>query len=229
MSIQELDRGPNEVSRKRFQTRLQALAAACVIAATPLCSEAALIVYTVQADWEAAVTGTIQVEDFNSVAVGALSTGTNSAGLIDIEIIGDAGFNAIGASGATDGTRFFLGEVDNSAPDIGSPDLVFGSDIIAFGADWISTATAAILIANAAGDTVNFLTELGIPGSGFLGVISDSSFTTVELRASGALNEVFEMDNLRFVEAGVPDPEPATLAVLALGLIGVAVRRRRHS
>jgi hypothetical protein len=79
---------------------------------------------------------------------------------------------------------------------------------------------ATLGLVGLAGSADATLIEVG-PG-GFLGVESSVTFVRAEVTFSNA-NGRFAFDNLRFE----PVPEPATLLLLASGLIGLTRLRRR--
>ena len=64
-------------------------------------------------------------------------------------------------------------------------------------------------------------------GTGFLGVISTNAFSSIRLFDTDQ-NETFGMDNVSFGVASVSIPESAPLALIALGLLGLAGYRRRR-
>lgn len=67
----------------------------------------------------------------------------------------------------------------------------------------------------------------------FAGAFSDVRFSTVTFEADGGHLSSFELDNLRYGAVPTPPtgtvPEPASVAVFALGALGTLSRRRRTS
>ncbi len=65
----------------------------------------------------------------------------------------------------------------------------------------------------------------------FFGVLADTPFTTVSFtlpRTFGTSNAT-GFDAMLFGQAPAPVPEPGTLALFALGAVGIALARRRRS
>lgn len=211
-----------------------ALAAVAVLSFLQPASADPIDVYTSRASWETALGGVIQTENFNGLTPGALSLGSNSAGLIDIDISGSSvRENAINDGSHPldiDGSNFYLGDVARSVTGASTlVSLVFPGAVLGFGADWESTTSLRGLTVTINGETVVFSDHLTGLGSGFLGFVAASSFTEADLdleeNTSGA-NELFGMDDISFGD-GDRIPEPLSLALLAAGTVALALRRRR--
>lgn len=84
------------------------------------------------------------------------------------------------------------------------------------GTTLVGSLTGADVTPNAGGDQ-------GINGTFYVNVHSTLAFDTVEARSSGY---AFEIDNFAF-DAPVAVPEPTTIAVLGIGLIGLGWIRRK--
>jgi len=185
-------------------------------------AKAVLTVYTDRGSWEGVV-GSFATEDFNALATGPMSRGTNNAGVIDIQI---GGLNAPRgneiATGATefdfDGSNHIHGDVSSVSLDV-SFSILFDRPIAGFGADWVSTTTGGLLTMLIDGETVKFSDHMSGNGNGFLGVVSDSTFTTasfgLEIISTNRTNEQFGMDNI-----AVYVPEPCSFVLIGLGVLG---------
>jgi PEP-CTERM motif len=76
------------------------------------------------------------------------------------------------------------------------------------------------------GDGTVFTTTLSGVGLQFIGYESASGIDHVRIKDNGGDDFVIYLDDLRFEGNAVP--EPGTLALLSIGLFGVAVARRRR-
>jgi hypothetical protein len=205
---------------------------------------AAVLVYTDRAAWEAAASASpvkhfTSNTDFESAAPGPLYSGINHivGSGVTIEIAGDPGSNRIEDDPSDplspNGSKFYAGEVDGSAPDAGFPALSFGgigppgqTKVLGFGADWVGTTGQDGLTMNVAGTTIVFSNYLPT-GSGFLGVLA---FTQTDINPVVLGTEIpggtqlFGMDNITHLFTPVP---PAVLLFGSglLGLIGIARRK----
>ncbi|MDP6816263.1 MAG: PEP-CTERM sorting domain-containing protein, partial [Alphaproteobacteria bacterium] len=110
----------------------------------------------------------------------------------------------------------------------------FSPGITAFGAEWDTdlegqgTGIALLLtFADASVQTVETEVPDNFTGQ-FFGIVSDTVIASIRLDegTQGGLQETFDMDNARFVVASAV-PEPATLTLFGLGLLGVGAARRR--
>jgi hypothetical protein len=115
--------------------------------------------------------------------------------------------------GATDGTRSVNIE-DNSSSIF---TLSFGSAINSFGAYFLSSQDISITFSGGASGSFS------VPSSGstFFGLLSPTNFSTISFDATGS--SFYGVDELRYGLTEVP--EPSTLAIFALGLMGLASRR----
>ena len=177
-------------------------------------AHAVLTVYTSRAAFVAATAGfgASTTETFDTDR--ALALGDNLYNGVDYRLTGATeGANAI-SNGALQGDEYFQSSLD----------LVFGSAIQAFGADFTEANTSSGLFFTINGETVDLASVLADPGTGFFGVVSSSAFTAVDVNGGANPNEIYALDNLTSVQAV---PEPASLAALGLGAVGLLRRRKR--
>lgn len=193
-------------------------------------SATAFSVFTDRTAWEAAVAGSMIVDDpFDNNIVGALQI-TFDSGVVSTTTA--AGF--FPDDNGVDSGRW---ENANDGDAIGasmSTTWDFPMAIIGFGADWEATADIGPLTVTGDFDgtglmTVNFGTELGGDGTGFLGIVGLDSFDQVTFESASNFLEIYTADNLSFAKAGTPIPEPSAVLCFAVGfgVLGAAQRRRR--
>lgn len=202
----------------RSKRRLMKLTAlAFVVAAAN--NAAAVSIFTDRTAWQTALGGPIVTETFdNDIRDSAVITFANG-----VVSTGTDGFsqNAV-LSG------WFHGIIDSDDDGLSNQfdkiTWTFPRAIRGFGADWLSTASGERARVTARFDgprhTVDFQSELGGNGTGFLGFIGTTRFTVIEFTTSSTsnvfLNESYYVDNLSF---GIPEPTSLVL----LGLAGLAL------
>lgn len=97
--------------------------------------------------------------------------------------------------------------------------FIFDSAIYAFGLDYgnYSSSTASVILNGYSASTTN---------GGFFGIIDSNAFTTVTYSATGS-GSLF--DNVTYSATQTNQvPEPGALVLMGLGLVGLAVARRRN-
>jgi len=210
----------------------------CIVAAVVVCAligthaEAAVTVYTDRTDFlnDVALLSGVNVlhEDFNGFTSDTPFQGTTLAlNGFDVSGIGTAGttFNLIdvspfGSSGKQDidGTTYLRGHHNENTRyyqmDFPVPALAWGGDI----AD-VEQAGTNLLID---GITTLDLTDTGASGQQFIGVISDTPFSSLRAVGGGSGGDAVGIDNVVTVV-----PEPTTIALAALGALALLRQRRR--
>ena len=180
-----------------------------VLAGAAVASQAVLTVYIDRSAFESALTG-LTTETFSTDQ--GFVVGDNLYNGVDYRITGSIpGGNSIGG-GVYNGDEFGDGN---------SLDLVFGSSVNGFGADFSRANTADGLTFTILGQTVALKDYLSDPGTGFFGVVSSDSFTVVDFKSG---NEIYALDNLTYGSnptSAVPGP------VAALPFALMAIKRRR--
>ncbi|WP_343625019.1 hypothetical protein [Roseateles puraquae] len=217
---------------RRTLTALALLTAAAAQAAT-------VSVFTNLADWQAAVTGAIQTQDFSGYATGTSLFGetllpgmTLTANTQRLEVFGpDLEAFALGGRGG--GNVYYEGQYTLPyravALDIASFESIPGNG---------STAVDTGQLVFTFSDGSTELLEIAGNATGaniFIGVVADfaiTSFRWNEAHEAGGGNEETTLDNLRVALRGegngntVPLPGTLPLVALALGALPLARRRR---
>lgn len=178
------------------------------------------MVFTDRTLWESAA-GSITTEDFNGMALGPVSPATVFASGITLDTdssVREFGFVDIGEGNSLDGTN---------------QTIILPGNIYAFGFDYVDVDLVGVDIGFGA-----FTDALPLTGDADAEVTPDDfGFYGVVLGSPGELpggafsfsGEGFTIDNISFSSEASAVPAPATIALMGLGLIGIAWKRRKRA
>jgi len=184
-----------------------------------------LTIYNNRAAWEAAVAGSFSEEDF-----------TGFAGTSYQVVPVDVGDFSVSKSGSDFGSEWHnvgpdatgnnvngSAQINAATGEAGGLTLTFDSSIKALGGNFQGISDQRTTSINIGG------TIVAIPNlnGGFWGFTSDTPFTSAFFFLSAGAADGFGIDNVVYSSAAVP--EPATLSLLGLGLLGAGARLRRRS
>ena len=207
------------------------MAAVLLLAATS--AGAIPIQYSDRATWEATVGAPIQTETLDSFVVDTeYRTVPVSLLNMSIQALDLSGLNASANFIDASGTSSFTNTADIIASIDGSGTKIridFDVGVSAWGADTFSLCCGQDKIDIFDIDNMLIGTVSAIGSADFwgfelsMGEVADYIVLRTELSTGSA--DAFRMDNLSFVTVSVP--EPGTLALLGIGLVGMGLARRR--
>ena len=192
------------------------IGAALIVVLTAASADGGIITYTTRSSWEAAISGAITVENFNSYTsdtIGFLDLGPFT--ISDSDMIIDA---PPLTGHAIDTTAYLKVEHDSTVAT-----MIFDTPIVAWGAEYNHAQVDVELRFNSP-TPGTFTLPNNTPtytDPVFFGIVSTDAFTTLEFLAGTSFDRV-GYDNVSFAAI----PEPSTALLLGLGLVGMAARRR---
>jgi hypothetical protein len=176
--------------------------------------------------------GPLSLLTFEGLAPGAVASFSPAAGVTLSRTGDDYGANLTGVNNTTFGTVFGFNVTAGGATWFGAPEgtmtFTFDSPITAWGAFTTGTQTqfGPEILASFDNGTPQLMSIPPNSGGGvqFIGFISDTPFASITLsKVTGG--DAWGIDDVYYTTQATP--EPATAALLAAGLLGLAARRRR--
>lgn len=214
-----------------------AFAAALALAAAGLAQAATVTVYDNLAAWEAAISGSAQLQDFSGYAEGTDLTGvavlpgvTLSSNLGPVEVFGPSSAAVAFGPARAVGNAYY--EAQYALPFRAvALDLIAYESIPGDGSTAVDTGLLSLLFSD--GSTQDLAIAGGDGSNIFFGIVADRAVTSLrwtEAHEASGGNEESGLDNLRVAMRGdgntVPLPGTLSLAMLALAVLPMARRRR---
>lgn len=211
---------------------------ALALAALGTAQAATVAVYSNLADWQAAISGSAQTQDFNSLGLGTDLTGTAvlpgvtlSSNLGPVTVFGGADPMAMAFGPRNLGNAFY--EAQYAQPFLAAALDITGFESIA-GVPSTAVDTGLLSFLFADGSTRSLDIAGGDGSPIFIGIVSDSALTSLrwtEAHEASGGNEETGLDNLRVAmrtTASTPLPLPGSLPLALLALATVPLVRRRR-
>lgn len=219
---------------------LAAFAAAFALTTAGMAQAATVSVYNNLAAWEAAISGSAQLQDFSGYADGTDLTGvavlpgvTLTSNLGPVEVFGPSSAAVAFGPARAVGNAYY--EAQYALPFRAvALDLIAYESIPGDGSTAVDTGLLSLLFSD--GSTQELAIAGGDGSNIFIGIIADMAVTSLrwaEAREASGGNEESGLDNLRVAMRGdgnaVPLPGTLPLAMLALALAALPLARRRRS
>lgn len=183
------------------------------------------IFFSDRASFDAATGGNLSFESFESNF--SVDPTITFAGFSVSETGGSNGlgqarnFSGLLDGAITDGTGAII--FDDNGGSIGSFFSFSAGAINAIGLDIATSLASTMAIGGSISDTINLVADT----PSFWGVIDIAGITSLTFEASGG--PIVGFDAVSFGQANVSVPEPASIVLLGLGLVGIGFSRKKKS